>query len=74
MSPGCTAQEVEARRLMVLQTHPLHYKRDEDPVPARIPIDQALCMCLEERDDLRARLATVEADIKALRDCSPEVA
>jgi len=67
----CSPESVAARRLLVLQNHPIHAKRDADPAPTRIPVEQALCMALEEREDLRARLAMVEADIKVLRDCAP---
>jgi hypothetical protein len=38
--------------------------------PTLIPVDQALAMALEERDDLRMRLTMVESDIKILRDCA----
>lgn len=69
----CSPESVAARGLLVKSTHPLHKNREEDPLPTRIPAEQALCMCLEEREDLRARLAMVEADIRALLDCSPEV-
>ena len=61
---------VAARRSMLLRTHPIHARRDEDIPPSLIPVDQALAMALEERDDLRMRLAQVDSDIKVLRDCS----
>lgn len=61
---------VAARRSMLLRTHPIHARRDEDVAPTLIPVDQALAMALEERDDLRMRLARVDSDIKVLRDCS----
>lgn len=67
----CKCDEcVASRRAMLLRTHPIHAKRDEDVAPTLIPVDQALAMALEERDDLRMRLAQVDSDIKVLRDCS----
>ncbi len=67
----CSPESVNARRNLLRANHPLHNR--EEPAPTRIPVEQALCMCLEEREDLRARLAMVEADIKALRDCAQDV-
>ena len=66
----CCDQCVAARRSMLLRTHPIHARRDEGPAPTLIPVDQALAMALEERDDLRMRLTMVEGDIKILRDCA----
>jgi len=66
----CCADCAAARRAFVVRTHPLHARRDEDVAPTLIPVDQALAMALEERDDLRMRLAQVDSDIKVLRDCS----
>ena len=69
--PQCCCPEcVTARRAMLLRTHPIHARRDEDVAPTLIPVDQALAMALEERDDLRMRLTMVESDIKILRDCA----
>lgn len=66
----CCDECVEARRAMLLRTHPIHARRDEEVAPTLIPVDQALAMALEERDDLRMRLTMVEGDIKILRDCA----
>lgn len=68
---NCACPEcVASRRAMLLRTHPIHARRDEDIPPSLIPVDQALAMALEERDDLRMRLTMVESDIKILRDCA----
>jgi hypothetical protein len=61
---------VTARRAFVARTHPLLRAKAEEPGPSLIPADQALAMELEARDDLRARLAICEANIKVLRDCA----
>ena len=66
----CCPECVASRRSMLLRTHPIHARRDEDVAPTLIPVDQALAMALEERDDLRMRLTMVESDIKILRDCA----
>jgi len=63
-------EQVAARRAMVRQTHPILSRMREEPAPSLIPIEQALAMELEARDDLRARLAICEANIKVLRDCA----
>ena len=60
---------VAARRSMLLRTHPIHARRDEDIPPSLIPVDQALAMRLEDREELRQQLASLEAEIKILRDC-----
>lgn len=64
------AGDEQSRRAMLLRTHPIHARRDDDVAPTLIPVDQALAMALGERDDLRMRLAQVDSDIKVLRDCS----
>ena len=66
----CCDQCVAARRSMLLRTHPIHARRDEDIPPSLIPVDQALAMRLEDREILRGMLAQVESDIRALRDCA----
>lgn len=66
----CCDECVAARRSMLLRTHPIHARRDEDVAPTPIPVEQALAMALEERDDLLMRLSMVESDIKILRDCA----
>ena len=66
----CCDQCVEARRAMLLRTHPIHARRDEDVAPTPIPVEQALAMRLEDREILRGMLAQVESDIRALRDCA----
>jgi hypothetical protein len=58
------------RKIMIRRAHPLIAKGDEEPAPSLIPVEQALAMELEARDDLRARLAICEANIKVLRDCA----
>ncbi len=69
-SQCCCPECVSSRHAMLLRTHPIHARRDEDIPPSLIPVDQALAMALEERDDLRMRLTMVESDIKILRDCA----
>ena len=66
----CCRDCVTARRAFVARTHPLLRAKAEEPGPSLIPADQALAMELEARDDLRARLAICEANIKVLRDCA----
>ena len=66
----CCHECAAARHSLVLRTLPIHARRDEDVAPTLIPVDQALAMALEERDDPRMRLAQVDSDIKVLRDCS----
>lgn len=61
---------VAARQAMLLRTHPIHTRRDEDIPPSMIPVDQALAMELEIRDDLEARLVITNQNIRALRDCA----
>ena len=69
--PQCCCPEcVSARRAMLLRTHPIHARRDEDIPPSLIPVDQALAMRLEDREELRQQLASLEAEIKILRDCA----
>ena len=58
------------RKIMIRRAHPLIAKGDKEPEPTLIPVDQALAMKLEARDDLRDRLAMCEANIKSLRDCA----
>ena len=68
---GCCCHEcVAARRKMVMESHPIHARRDEEIPPSLIPVDQALAMELEIRDDLEARLAIANQNIRALRDCT----
>ena len=68
---GCCCPDcVAARRSMVLRTHPIHARRDEEIPPSLIPVDQALAMELEIRDDLEARLVITNQNIRALRDCA----
>lgn len=68
---GCCCPEcVAARRKMVMESHPIHARRDEETPPSMIPVDQALAMELEIRDDLEARLVVVNQNIRALRDCA----
>ncbi|WP_348528693.1 hypothetical protein [Methanothrix sp.] len=66
----CCDQCVAARRSMLLRTHPIHARRDEDIPPSLIPVDQALAMRLEDREILRGMLAQVDSDIRNLRDCA----
>ena len=66
----CCPECVAARRKMVMESHPIHARRDEEILPSMIPVDQELAMRLEERDDLRMRLTMVESDIKILRYCA----
>jgi hypothetical protein len=66
----CCNQCVAARRAMLLRTHPIHARRDEDVAPTPIPVEQALAMRMEDRDILLGMLAQVESDIRSLRDCA----
>ena len=68
---NCACEKcVAARRSMLLRTHPIHARRDEDIAPTPIPVEQALAMRLEDREILRGMLAQVESDIRNLRDCA----
>jgi len=68
MSPGCTTQEVEARRQMVLRTHPLHCKRDEDIKPTMISPSETLALLLEAKEQYGERLKVIDREIAILRD------
>jgi len=68
MSPGCTTQEVEARKRMVLRTHPLHCKRDEEPKATAMPMEQAITILEEAKEQYVDRLAEIETELKILRD------
>jgi len=61
---------VAARRSMLLRTHPIHARRDEDVAPTPIPVEQALAMRLEDEEELVRMLASIRAEIKILRDCA----
>jgi hypothetical protein len=64
----CCDQCVAARRAMLLRTHPIHARRDEDIPPSLIPVPQAIAMEMETIEDLTARLAIANHNLKALRD------
>lgn len=66
----CCAECVASRRTAVKEMHPIWSKADKEPTPTLIPTDQALAMELEARDMLKERLAEIEQNIKALRDCA----
>jgi hypothetical protein len=66
----CCPDCVAIRRAFVARTHPLLRAKAEEPGPSLIPADQALAMRLEDREELRQRLASLEAEIKILRDCA----
>lgn len=66
----CCPECVAARRSMLLRTHPIHARRDEDIPPSLIPVDQALAMRLEDEEELEVLLASTRAEIKILRDCA----
>jgi len=68
MSPGCTTQEVEARKQMLLRTHPLHCKRDEVPKATAMPIEQAIAILEEAKEQYAQRLAEIETELRILRD------
>lgn len=65
--PGICAR---IRHQMVMENHPILAKMHETPAPTMIPVEQALAMDLEARDQYRQRLAEIEAEIKILRDCA----
>jgi hypothetical protein len=67
-SQCCCDQCVAARRAMLLRTHPIHARRDEDIPPSLIPVPQAIAMEMETIEDLTARLAIANHNLKALRD------
>lgn len=68
---NCACEKcVAARRSMLLRTHPIHARRDEDVAPTLIPVDQALAMELEIIEDLEERLAIAHQNVRALRDCA----
>lgn len=69
----CCEECVQSRRIAVMNRHPLHKDRGQDPAPCLIPIPQALAMRLEEKEELVERLAALDQEIKVLRDCSQEV-
>ena len=64
----CCDECVEARRAMLLRTHPIHARLDEDIPPSLIPVPQAIAMEMETIEDLTARLAIANHNLKALRD------
>lgn len=64
----CCDECVAARRAMLLRTHPIHARRDEDIPPSLIPVPQAIAMEMETIEDLTARLAIANHNLKALRD------
>jgi len=53
---------------MLLRTHPIHARRDEDIPPSLIPVEQALAMELEIIEDLEGRLAIAHQNVRALRE------
>lgn len=68
---NCACEKcVAARRSMLLRTHPIHARRDEDVAPTLIPVEQALAMELEIIEDLEGRLAIAHQNVRALRDCA----
>ena len=64
----CCPDCVAIRRAFVVRTHPLLRARAEEPGPSLIPVDQALAMEMETIEDLTARLAIANHNLKALRD------
>ena len=67
--PQCCCPEcVSARRAMLLQTHPIHARRDEDVALTLIPVPQAIAMEMETIEDLEKRLAIANHNLQVLRD------
>lgn len=64
----CPGYCERARQIMLCQTHPLIRARTEEPGPSLIPVDRALAMEMETIEDLTARLAIANHNLKALRD------
>ncbi len=64
----CCDQCVAARRSMLLRTHPLHARRDEDIPPSMISVPQAIAMEMETIEDLEKRLAIANHNLQVLRD------
>jgi hypothetical protein len=65
----CCPECVTKRKALVRANHPILSRMHEEPAPSFIPVEQALCMALEEEADLNMRLTQVRADIRYLRDC-----
>jgi hypothetical protein len=53
---------------MLLRTHPIHARRDEDVAPTLIPVPQAIAMEMETIEDLEKRLAIANHNLQVLRD------
>ena len=67
--PQCCCPEcVSARRAMLLRTHPIHARRDEDVAPTLIPVPQAIAMEMETIEDLEKWLAIANHNLQVLRD------
>lgn len=64
----CCPDCVAIRRAFVVRTHPLLRARAEEPGPSLIPVPQAIAMEMETIEDLTARLAIANHNLKALRD------
>lgn len=67
-SQCCCPECVAARRSMLLRTHPLHARRDEDIPPSMISVPQAIAMEMETIEDLEKRLAIANHNLQVLRD------
>jgi len=66
---NCACEKcVAARRSMLLRTHPIHARRDEDVAPSLIPVPQAIAMEMETIEDLEKRLAIANHNLQVLRD------
>lgn len=65
----CSPDSVAARRLLLLANHPLHSRKDEEPAPTRIPVEQAIATLEEAKDCYEQRLAEIETELRILRDC-----
>jgi hypothetical protein len=64
----CSPESVAARRLLVLQNHPLHCHPDDAPKFTLLPPGQALAMLLDAKEDYKIRLKEIGRDIDILRD------
>jgi hypothetical protein len=64
----CCDECVAARRSLVLRTHPIHSKKGEEPMPSRIPADQALAMILESIECYELRLIDLYRERDILKE------
>lgn len=64
----CSPESVAARRLLVLQNHPIHARRDADPAPTMIPPGEAAALLMEAKEQYEARIREIDVELAILRD------